>query len=651
MGLETLIALVVLLPLAGAALNGFFGQLHGKRLSGYLACAVMAASFACAASAVAGLSGLSPASRSVTSVLYTWMDASSLRVEMAFTLDPLSGVMILVVTGVGFLIHVYSLGYMAHDDGRVRYFSYLNLFVFFMLVLVLGASMPVMFLGWEGVGLCSYLLIGFWFEDAAKATAGKKAFLTNRVGDMFFALGMFSLFWATYQAGSGTLAFAGLKANKHLIEQATVGAVPLATFAALCLFIGATGKSAQIPLYVWLPDAMAGPTPVSALIHAATMVTAGVYMVARMSWLYQMAPGVMELVAWIGALTALFAAAIGLAATDIKKVLAYSTISQLGYMFLGVGVGGYVAGIFHLVTHAFFKGLLFLGAGSVIHGCHGNQDIRKMGGLKDKMPWTFWTFLVATWAIAGLPPFAGFVSKDEILYEAYNSPHGSLALWLAGVVAAVMTAFYMFRLFTLTFLGAPRMGKKDFDHVHESPAVMTVPLAVLAGLSAVGGALNLPGGIAHALHLPRVLSDWLAPVFPVEATAHASNEWALMGASVLVALAGTLGALHVYYRQKTVPVADNARLTVPVRMARDKFYVDEAYDILIVKPVRGLGRFLAGPIDKRVIDRVLAELPPAVAYWLSARVTSLQNGNVQAYAVVLFGGTVAILAYLTLYLR
>ncbi|MBI3890744.1 MAG: NADH-quinone oxidoreductase subunit L, partial [Candidatus Wallbacteria bacterium] len=613
MGLTTLIALVVLFPLAGATANGLLGWMHGKRIAGLLACAMMLAAFLSAAAAILGLAALAPSARSVTSLLYTWMDASSLKVDMAFTLDPLSAVMILVVTGVGFLIHVYSLGYMEHDEGQVRYFAYLNLFVFFMLVLVLGSSMPVMFLGWEGVGLCSYLLIGFWFDDLAKATAGKKAFLANRVGDMFFVLGMFALFWATYKGGTGSLAFADLRAHKDLLEVATLGAIPVASLAALCLFIGATGKSAQIPLYVWLPDAMAGPTPVSALIHAATMVTDGVYMVARMSFLFEMAPGVMDVVAWTGALTALFAAAIALAATDIKKVLAYSTISQLGYMFLGVGVGGYVAGIFHLVTHAFFKGLLFLGAGSVILGCHHNQDIRKMGGLKERMPWTFWTFLAGTWAIAGLPPFSGFVSKDEILYEAWNSPHGSAGLWFAGAAAAVMTAFYMFRLFALVFLGPPRMGKKDIEHVHESPLTMTLPLAILAVLSALGGALNLPGSLAHALHLPRMLAEWLGPVFPVEGAEHAANELGLMAASVLAAVAGTLAALSKYYKRKAVPAADNAKLPGLVRAARDKFYVDEAYDILLVKPVRALGKVLAGPVDKRLIDRMLSEWPPMVA--------------------------------------
>ncbi len=646
MNLETLVVLVVLLPLMGAVLNGLFGWLHGKRLSGLFACTAMALAFLCAATAVAKLAALPVDARTVHTKLYTWMDASSFKVDMAFVLDPLSAVMILVVTGVGFLIHVYSMGYMAHDDGRVRYFAYLNLFCFFMLTLVLGASLPVMFMGWEGVGLCSYLLIGFWFADTAKAVAGKKAFVVNRIGDMFFELGMFTLFWTMHQAGLGSLAFADLEANAHVLAAATLGGIPVASLAAFCLFAGATGKSAQIPLFVWLPDAMAGPTPVSALIHAATMVTAGVYMVARMSFLFQLAPAVMSLVAWVGALTALFAALIGLAANDIKKVLAYSTISQLGYMFVGVGVGAYTAGIFHLVTHAFFKGLLFLGAGSVIHAVHHNQDIRKMGGLRDKIPWTFWTFFAGTWAISGLPPFSGFVSKDEILGAAYASPHGSPVLWAIGVLTAGLTAFYMFRLFTLTFLGPTRMAKKDFEHVHESPASMTVPLAILAVLSAVGGMLNLP----HFLHGPRLLDGWLEPVFPKLAhEAAAAPEMLLLAASVLAAICGTAGALYVYRRQGRVPAADTAKVAMPVRMARDKFYVDEIYEGLFVVPMEAVARFLAGPVDSGAIDRTLSSAAPAAAGWLSSALSAFQNGNTQRYAMALFAGTVGFVVYLTLF--
>ncbi len=642
---ETLLALVVGFPLLGAVFNGFFGRFHGRRLAGYLACGAMAMAFLSALGAVKDLAGLDPQVRTIHKHLYTWIDASTFKVDMALTLDPLSAVMILVVTGVGFLIHVYSIGYMAHDDGRVRYFTYLNLFVFFMLMLVLGSSLPVMFLGWEGVGLCSYLLIGFWFDDIAKAVAGKKAFLVNRIGDMFFVLGMFLLFWTYHAVGSGSLAFADMQANAELIQAAKIGGVAVTSLAAFCLFLGATGKSAQIPLFVWLPDAMAGPTPVSALIHAATMVTAGVYMVARMNFLFEMSPGVMSLVAWVGALTALFAATIGMAATDIKKVLAYSTISQLGYMFVAVGVGSYVAGIFHLVTHAFFKGLLFLGAGSVIHGVT-TQDIRQMGGVRHKMPWTFWTFLVGTWAIAGLPPFAGFFSKDEILFHAYAGPHGSVPLWFIGYLTGAMTAFYMFRLFALVFLGKTRMSKKEYGKVHESPATMTVPLAILAGLSAIGGLMGLP----HAFHMPHLLGDWLAPVFPeFHVAAGAGTELGLMAASVAAAIAGSLLALYFYFKKGYVPVPDNGKASLPASVARDKFYIDEVYDGLVVMPMKAIARFLSATVDAAGVDRVASGWLPGLAGWISKGVTALQNGNTQRYAMALFAGAVALIVYVSLF--
>src|SRR6058998_3928037 len=426
------------LPLAAVGLNLLIGDRLGKRGTAWLACGAVGLAFAFAVRAVLRLAGLPEADRTIVENAYTWMRVGDFSASVAFLLDPLSAVMCLVVTGVGFLIHVYSVGYMAHDPSFRRFFLYLNLFMFAMLTLVLADNFLLLFVGWEGVGLCSYLLIGFWYQRPAAAEAGKKAFVVNRIGDFGFLLGMFTLF--TF---GGSLNFERLfAAAPHVFPVAG----PVITFATICLFVGAIGKSAQIPLYVWLPDAMEGPTPVSALIHAATMVTAGVYMIARTNFIYQMAPEAMMVVAVIGAVTAFFAASIGLVQNDIKRVLAYSTVSQLGYMFLALGVGAFAAGIFHLMTHAFFKALLFLGSGSVIHAMHHEQDMRKMGGLRKKIPWTFWTMTIATFAIAGIPPLAGFWSKDEILWKAYSSPHGSWVFWVIGLFTAFLTAFYMFRL-------------------------------------------------------------------------------------------------------------------------------------------------------------------------------------------------------------
>jgi len=514
------------LPLAGVLLNLLIGDRLGKRGTAWLACGVIALAFLASLHAVWNLAALPETGRAVIETVWTWMRVGDFTVDVGFALDPLSSVMILVVTGVGFLIHVYSVGYMAHDPSFRRFFLYLNLFMFSMLTLVLASNFLVMFVGWEGVGLCSYLLIGFWYERPSAAEAGKKAFIVNRIGDFGFILGVLTLFQAT-----GTLRFGEVFAAA---PHAFVAGGAAITAATLLLFLGATGKSAQIPLYTWLPDAMEGPTPVSALIHAATMVTAGVYMVARCHVLFDLAPISREVVAVIGAATALLAASIGLAQNDIKRVLAYSTVSQLGYMFMACGVGAYGAGVFHLMTHAFFKALLFLGAGSVIHALSDDQDLRRMGALSSKLPWTHATMLVATLAIAGIPPLAGFFSKDEILASAFGAGHP--IIWIAGLIGAVLTAFYMFRLYLLAFRGPSHLSHETEHHLHESPPSMIIPLVVLAILTVVGGFVGLPmqqGG--------HVLARWLAPVFAggtaPEAELPASTEWLLIAISIA---AGTL---------------------------------------------------------------------------------------------------------------
>src|SRR6516164_8498328 len=470
----SLLWLIPVLPLIGAAINGFAGKRLSKSLIGVIGSASVAISFLISLRLFVSMLNLPEQQLPILRDYFTWIQAGRFQAEFGFMLDHLSGLMILIVTGVGFLIHVYSTGYMAHEEGFYRYFAYLNLFVFFMLTLVLANNYLLMFVGWEGVGLCSYLLIGFCFTKKSASDAGKKAFIVNRVGDFGFILAVMMIFW-TFDR----IDFAGV--FSRLTGESALAVEPLGTIGALTtigllLFVGAAGKSAQFPLYVWLPDAMEGPTPVSALIHAATMVTAGVYMVARSAPIYNRAPGALFVVAVVGAFTAIFAASIGLVQNDIKKVLAYSTVSQLGYMFLACGVGAYAAGIFHLMTHAFFKALLFLGAGSVIHGMGGIQDIRKMGGLRREMPWTWVTFLIGTIAIAGLPPFAGFFSKDAILWGEWNYSHYGKIFWAVGTVAASFTSFYMFRLLILTFYGSPRYTQHDVHHVHESPASMLVPL-------------------------------------------------------------------------------------------------------------------------------------------------------------------------------
>jgi NADH-quinone oxidoreductase subunit L len=628
--------LVPALPAAGVLFNAFVGE-RAKHLVSVVAPGVVGAAFLVACRALLQLHALGHEA-ALTQTVWPWISAGDLQIDVAFRIDALSAVMALVVTGVGFLIHVYSVGYMGDDPGYARYFTYLNLFTCAMLILVLADNLPLLFVGWEGVGLCSYLLIGFWYQNPNNAIAGKKAFVVNRIGDAGFLLGLFVLFW---HLGSGPLSFSfeEIAARARDLSPATV------TVVTLLLFVGATGKSAQIPLYVWLPDAMAGPTPVSALIHAATMVTAGVYMIARLHFLYVLAPLTMAVVATIGAATALFAATIGLMQNDIKKVLAYSTVSQLGYMFLAVGVGAFGAGIFHLVTHAFFKGLLFLGAGSVIHGMSGEQDMRKMGGLRRHLPVTYVTFFVATLSISGIPGLAGFFSKDEILLMAFTSPHGSPLLWAVGVAAAALTSFYMFRLLFMTFFGDCRADEHTKHHLHESPRSMTVPLIVLAVLSAVGGYMGLP---QHWLW-GNPFGAFLEPVFGAHEAAHvsASLEMALMATSVAVALGGLVAAYVLYVARPDLPrvLAEGAPRIYA--LISNKYYVDEAYEALFVRPTVRLANWLWQVWDVAVIDGVVNGTAEAVGA-NSTLWRRLQTGNVQSYAVSMLVGAVLILGYFAL---
>jgi NADH-quinone oxidoreductase subunit L len=599
---------------------------------------------------------------------------ATFTIDWGFLLDPLSSVMILVVTGIGFLIHVYSTGYMEHDNGYYRFFGYLNLFVFFMLMLVLANNYALLFVGWEGVGLCSYLLIGFYFHKKSAGDAGKKAFIVNRVGDAGFVLGMLLMLSVV-----GTLRFTdvntALRSGQFAPE--TVGFPGgLLSWIALLMFFGATGKSAQIPLYVWLPDAMEGPTPVSALIHAATMVTAGVYMIARSSALYVLTPHVSSVVAFVGALTAILAATIALTQNDIKRVLAYSTVSQLGYMFLALGVGAYWVAVFHLFTHAFFKALLFLGSGSVIHAVGGEQDMRRMGGLKDKIPITHWTMFVGSVAIAGIPGLAGFFSKDEILWQAYSSPQGNMLLYAIGICTAFMTAFYMWRLMNMTFYGKSRMTPEVAAHVHESPASMTAPLVLLAIGSVLAGWLGTP----KIWNLPeafRKFETWLEPAFAsaaVEAAKEgehsASMEWILAGLSVALAIIGISIARWFYHHKPEIPDTLEKKLKPLHNLSYNKWYVDEVYDFLFVNGLgKGGGRVL-GAFDRNVVDggvngagwltRFSARLSMWWDTWivdgavrlssflvkmLSYPVCILQTGRVQAYAFFVVVGAIAFFGY------
>ncbi len=646
----TVVSLIPLLPLCGALLNGLIalGCRSGrnpvpKSLVNIIGVGLPLLSFAIVVWGF--LAWKDPATGFTTPPLWNWLAAGDFVAPISFKIDRLSLVMSLVVTGVGSLIHLYSVGYMSHDKGYARYFSYLNLFLFSMLVLVLAGSLPLLFVGWEGVGLCSYLLIGFWFEDPEKAYAGKKAFIVNRIGDFGFLLGMFLLY--SHLASKGVTASEGLL-SFDVLQKYRGDLFLIATPVCLLLFVGAMGKSAQIPLYVWLPDAMAGPTPVSALIHAATMVTAGVYMIARLHFLYTMSPVAMQTVAVVGCATALFAAIIALLQTDIKKVLAYSTVSQLGFMFLAVGVGAFAAGIFHLVTHAFFKACLFLGAGSVIHGLGGEQNLWKMGGLKAKMPVTFYTFGIAVLAISGIFPFAGFFSKDAILWQGFATGHK--ILWAIGFVTSGLTAFYMWRLFAGIFLGRPRDAEK-FHHAHESPLSMTVVLALLGLLSLVGGWVGIPASLKGGDHF----FEWLAPLFAYEEFFH-KIEQAGHGLELMLAVVTLLWVVHlaliamVLYSQRLEAVKRFADKLRPLHtVITNKFYVDEIYQALFVRPIGWLSEKILWKFqDQKVIDSLLVEGSAQTIGLLGRTFAILQNGIVQTYALLFAVGAIGLIGYFIL---
>lgn len=598
---------IILLPLLSSATLAVFGKRilarFGQKGINALGCGSVGMSFVFAGLLLAYVLSLVPSERALTSTLWAWFPLEGKMLDLSLVVDPLSSAMALMVAGVGFLIHVYSTGYMDKDPGYARYFAYTNLFMFAMLTLVFAGNLVLFFLGWEGVGLCSYLLIGFWFSDIEKARAGMKAFIVNRIGDLGFLLGLYLLFWLYASSSGMPFALNDLRSNLGPLLQEGFLGLNWATWVTLLFFIGATGKSAQIPLYVWLPDAMAGPTPVSALIHAATMVTAGVYMIARLSFVFVQAPFTLGIVAIVGAVTAFFAATIGMCQKDIKKVLAYSTVSQLGYMFLAMGVGAFVSGFFHLLTHAFFKACLFLGAGSVIHGMSGEQDMDRMGGLWRKMPVTCATFILAALAISGFPFFAGFFSKDEILFASLSSPLGNPWLWFIGMITALMTAFYMFRLVFLTFFGESRTPEPIKAHIHESPRTMTVPLVILAILSVFGGLLNLPEFFVWPGALGRFLGPVLAefPGFGHALHAKASLEVPLMGISAGIALVGMFLAYVFYLRAPGLPLLFGYFLRPIYKLLWNKYYVDEIYDTLFVTPLIQTSRASA-KADLIVID-------------------------------------------------
>ncbi len=621
-----LAALVPLFPLIGFLINGFYGKKISKGLSGAIASVAVLASFVVSLLIFFELEGSSNKEHVVN--VFSWINSGTLQIPFEFLIDPLSAWFLLIITGIGFLIHVYSTGYMHDDEGFSRFFTYLNLCVFFMLLLVMGNNYLITFVGWEGVGLCSYLLIGFWFKNTAYNNAAKKAFIMNRIGDLGFLLGIILIF----------VNFGSITYTEVFDKAGTIGTGTITTIA-LLLFIGAMGKSAQLPLYTWLPDAMAGPTPVSALIHAATMVTAGIFMVARSNVFYSISEVASHTVAIVGVVTALFAATIGLFQNDIKKILAYSTVSQLGLMFLGLGVGAYSSAVFHVTTHAFFKALLFLGAGSVIHAMGGEQDIRKMGGLKGKIKITFVTMLIGTIAISGIPPFSGFFSKDEILAHTYEH---SKTLWFLGMVASMLTAFYMFRLLFLTFYGKFRGTHDQEHHLHESPTSMTFPLMVLAVLSVLGGLLGLPEfwGMSNWMH------HHLEPVIarPDFSLLSHDTEWMLMGLAVAAAAAVIYFTYLVFMKNGVLPVNKEEQLKPWQRLIYHKYYVDEIYDALIRKPLDFLSMAFHKFFDTQLIDGIVNGIGNSVKS-IGSVVRLAQTGNIGFYVVSMTLGVVLILLF------
>ena len=646
-----LTCLIPLYPLIGSIINGFFGLKIGKKAVGFIACGSMTLSFLTSVLVYVGYLMLPEGQHVYEQVVWTWFGASDFNVDFGFQVDPLTLVMMFVVTGIGLIIHVYAVGYMQEEFSYYRFFAYFNLFVSAMLLLVMGNNFLLMFIGWEGVGLCSYFLIGYYFEKKSACDAGTKAFIVNRIGDFAFLLAIMYIF-NIFGSIDFTTVF-------HAAPEKLIYAGEAVTIITMLLFVGATGKSAQIPLYTWLPDAMEGPTPVSALIHAATMVTAGVYMVVRCSVLFNLSPLTMTVVAFIGGGTAIMAATIGMTQFDIKRVLAYSTVSQIGYMFMACGVGAYTAAIFHLVTHAFFKACLFLGSGSVIHGIHGEQDMRKMGGLKKHMPVTYWTFFISALTIAGIPPLAGFFSKDEVLYHSLMD--GNIIFWGMGISAALLTAFYMFRLVFMTFHGESRVDPSV--HPHESPKVMTLPLVVLAGLATVGGLLGIPYHGWHILH------NWLEPVLHFdlanalqhsehmlhEAGRHAPSwahllepkehsgwiEFLLMVFSTVIAVTGVAGAYIFYIKRPDLP----DKFTEGqwgFDMVQNKYYVDELYDDVFVKPTVEGSNLLWKECDAKAIDGVVNGTAKTIG-WFSRQAQTLQSGFVRNYALFIVVGFISLL--------
>lgn len=618
---------VLLLPLLGFITNGLVGRKLPKNLVGILATTVIVIPFLITLGAFSHLLG---GGEAIHVELFNWITVGKYTIDFGLQLDQLSVIMVMLVTGVGSLIHIFSIGYMQDDKDYPIYFSYLNLFIFFMLTLVMADSYLGMFFGWEGVGLASYLLIGFWYKNNEFNNAAKKAFVMNRVGDLGFMLGMFFIFYYT-----GTLNFN--QVNEAIGLGAIVPSVAMIT--SLLLFVGATSKSAQIPLFTWLPDAMAGPTPVSALIHAATMVTAGIYMVIRSNALYAIAPDTLSIIAIIGAGTALYAAIVGITQNDIKKVLAYSTVSQLGLMFLALGVGAYVTALFHVLTHAFFKALLFLGSGSVIHSMGGEQDIRKMGGLKKYMPVTYITFLIASLAISGVPPFSGFFSKDEILAMAFQQ---NKILWIMGVAVSMMTAFYIFRLVFLTFFGEFRGTKEQQQKLHESPASMTIPLVLLAILAAVGGFMGIP----HVFGGTHFLNNFLSPVIYAEGVIEhlpASTEYMLMGVATVGALISIFAAYFIYLSKNTIP-GEDASYTGLSKVVYNKFYVDEFYDATIVRPMQWVSELLYKVVDRVLIDGVVGLLV-RLSMTTGDILRSFQTGQTAAYVLAMVISICFIIGY------
>ncbi|HOW54199.1 MAG TPA: NADH-quinone oxidoreductase subunit L [Syntrophorhabdaceae bacterium] len=652
-----LIWLIPAFPAIGFLINSLLGIRFPKALTAWVACLSVIASFAVSAAIFVKFLGMPAEGRLLEKTVFDWIVSGDFNTSIGFRIDALSIIMCLIVSGVGSLIHIYSVGYMHGDPGFRRFFCYLNLFVFMMLTLVTADNVLLMFVGWEGVGLCSYLLIGFWYEKDSASDAGKKAFIVNRIGDFGFLLGVFTLVGFLGTQGIWTLKFSELQANVHLIGPS------LATVITLLFFVGATGKSAQIPLYVWLPDAMEGPTPVSSLIHAATMVTAGVYMIARLNFLYVLAPTTLLIVTVVGLLTAFFAATIGCAQYDIKRVLAYSTVSQLGYMFVGVGAGAYAAGIFHLMTHAFFKGLLFLAAGSVMHAMSGELDMRKMGGLRKKIPITYWTTFIACLAIAGVPGLSGFFSKDEILWMAF-SRHHSFWFWFIGAATAGMTAFYMFRMFFNTFHGECRASEEVKHHIHESPKVMTIPLMILAVLSIIGGYVGVPHLLGGSNHIEK----WLEPVFGhhAPATAHAGGfsfvntafassgeaagieagmEMKLMIGAIIIGLLGIFIAWLFYVKNPNLPKKFVEKFHGLFTLVHNKYFIDELYGAVFVKNLFRLGALCKEFFDETIIDGIINGVAAAMG-GIGSLMRRVQSGFVQGYAFAIILGAIIVIGYL-----